>query len=167
MRKTLLFKSALPVGTAVLYYVTLHFWDNPAELIFITVLATALAAFAGATISVTAFFTAFAAAVALTAGFVMPDTAAAVFIAVFAIVFAVLTAHITFVMEGLNPASPMSILVIHNLLWTGAFGIAAYSGVTIYGGIALFVAVVLPLFLLGYKTQKKRSIDMEQIAQGT
>src|SRR3989344_4241429 len=147
MKKVLFFQSALPVFMAIAYFFIPLITSYSEFVRVATFVAFAIfaifAMFAANTVLGVSAILAVSATFAALAAFIVP----ALYV-VFA-VFAALAASVA--EENLKPKSGFWLLFFHNLLWSGAIGFAIYNGFSLYGGLALFVAGILPLFLFACK----------------
>ncbi|MDP3726159.1 MAG: hypothetical protein Q8R36_03090 [bacterium] len=184
IRDLLIQKTLLPIGMAVAYIIVLLITDNPVITTIITLfIYTALtfsamcgaaafpgygAAFLAIIAATSASFAAFMATMAVNMSNIPIDIEKQYFdvlvvfgiLAVMAIVIATIGAIAT---KNKSAKSPTTIVVAHDILWTVAIGAAVYFGTTLWGAVAVAVAILLPLILLKYETSwGSQSVEEEE-----
>ncbi len=108
--------------------------------------------FPAALAAMSAAFAAFIATTATTAGmFTMTSPVMPFFVLLVVAALAVATIGAT---KTKKAKSSTILLVVHDVLWTGAIGTAIYFGATLYGAVAAIIAIALPLVFLKYETRK-------------
>ncbi|MDP3726531.1 MAG: hypothetical protein Q8R36_05045 [bacterium] len=180
LKKLLRFQSLLPIVLAIVYWPTFIYTQNTVTaeyLVRFTVLTVALAVFIALFIKRTASVRIVAAFVGLSAMFAVilatsPDKVilfgfdVTVITVIIAAMFILMLAWLTasFVKHDLGARNSFELLLVHNLLWAGAIGVATFLApmLWVFSLVLTLVAIALPIFILSEENRLELKIKHQK-----